>query len=355
MTPLRHWAVAAGLGAGAATVGWRAWTRSLAFETGEHGQLAVPTRDGWTLGLYHYPARGHRRPVPVVAGHGFAGSRLLFDLGPDASFARWLAAAGFETFLLDLRGRGTSWPTGGRGPMLQWSFDDFLHQDLPAAVEVARDASGAAEVFWLGTEMSGQLAYAAALEGVEGLRGAVTFGAPAITPPDAEVPGITAPPRSRRRGRVPFRAGARAAGPVLARARSSLLDSSFRPENTEAVVAARYLFHGVPDESTVLADQFADWIDHATMRSLDGRVIWSDRLDAVDLPLLVVVGAADRQRPPDAVETTFRALGSPDKSFVRAGVAEGFSVDYGHDDLVAGRSSRSEVWPVVADWMAARS
>ncbi len=48
-------------------------------------------------------------------------------------------------------------------------------------------------------------------------------------------------------------------------------------------------------------------------------------------------------------------LGSSDKAFVRAGVADGFSVDFGHDDLLAGIAAPAEVFPVVGDWLAARS
>jgi hypothetical protein len=48
---------------------------------------------------------------------------------------------------------------------------------------------------------------------------------------------------------------------------SKQLESSFRPENVDPIGPARYLYNGVPDEATRLADQFADWIEHNTMRS----------------------------------------------------------------------------------------
>ncbi|MCZ7530202.1 MAG: lysophospholipase [Acidimicrobiia bacterium] len=326
--------------------------RDLRFDTAEDERIVVETDDGWQLTLDRYAARGSAKPYPVVAGHGFAGSHLIWDLTPQTSLARFLADAGFDFYAVDLRGRGDSTPVGGSGADAQWSFDDIVQHDLPTAVAAACARSGSDEAFWVGLEMSGQALYAAAISETTGqLRGGITCGSPAITPPSAKVPGVTAPPRSRRDGRIPFRAGARAAGPLLALTRSRQLESSFRPANTDPIVPARYLYNGVPDESTVLADQFADWVAHGTMHSLDATTVWSDRLDEVTLPLLVMAGARDLQRPADAVRATFEQLGSADKTYIEAGTAAGFSVDHGHDDLVAGRASRAEIFPRISAWL----
>jgi hypothetical protein len=77
----------------------------------------------------------------------------------------------------------------------------------------------------------------------------------------------------------------------------------------------------------VLADQFADWIRDGVMCSVDGAVVWSDRLKEVRLPVLLVAAASDLQRPPDAVEATAASFGSDDVTFVRAGI-EGGSVTW---------------------------
>lgn len=90
------------------------------------------------------------------------------------------------------------------------------------------------------------------------------------------------------------------------------------------------------------------------MRSQAGDV-WSDRLAEFTLPVLLIAGAADLQRPPDAVRATYEALGSADKTFVRAGTTDGFPVDFGHDDLLAGRDAPTTIFPVIADWLEARS
>ena len=102
-------------------------------------------------------------------------------------------------------------------------------------------------------------------------------------------------------------------------------------------------------------DQFAGWIRDGVMSSRDGSVVDSERLAEVKLPLLIVAAAHDLQRPPESVRAAFEAFGSPDKTFLLAGVEDGFSLDFGHDDLLAGRAAPAEVFPRIADWLALRS
>jgi hypothetical protein len=174
-----------------------------------------------------------------------------------------------------------------------------------------------------------------------------------LTPSTAQVPGVTSAPKSRKGGRVPFRGGSRFAGPVLAYGGFKVIDNSFRKCNLVPLAVARYFRNGIPDEATDLVDQFGSWIRDGVMKSRDGAVIYSDRLSEVRLPLLVVAAEHDLQRPADAVKAAFDAFGSEDRTFLRPGLATGFSVDYGHDDLLAGLASPREIYPRISGWLAA--
>lgn len=313
------------------------------------------TLDGWNLGLRRYqPLESTGRP-PVVCSHGLAGTSLLFDLHPGPSLARHLAAAGFDTWLLDLRGRDVSWPDLGPDPRQQWDFDAFVELDIPAALDHVAEVTGSADAFFIGQEMSGQAAYAAiAARTTSRIRALVTLGAPAVTPPEARVPGVSAPPRIDIRGRVPYSVGARLAGPLLAHLAPAVLSDAFAPDTTEAAVAARYLRHGVPDEALALVEQFRDWFTDGSMRSGDG-VDYAKHLGEVTLPALLIAGAVDRQRPAAAVADTAAALGGDDVTFVNAGIAGGYRVDYGHDDVLAGRMAPVEIYPLIVGWLTDRS
>jgi len=330
------------------------FAQALEWSTGEDERHAAKTSDGWTISLYRYLPEGDPHPYPVVCGHGLAGSRFIFDPHEKYSMARALAARGFDTWLVDLRGRNDSWSAGRARERVQWCFDDFVFRDIPAAVDVVCDESGADGVFWIGTEMSGIALYAVAISGTAPkVLGGVTMGSPAVTPPTAEVPGVTTPYPQPDEGRYRF-SMVREIGPQLAAQQSEVLESSFRPSDTDWVVTARYFAHGVPDEAHDLVAQFKDWMDSGTMRSRDGSVDWSSRLREFDLPVLVMAGAADRQRPPEAARATFEALGSLDKEWLLAGTETGFPIDIGHDDLLAGLCSPDHVYPRIAEWLSAR-
>lgn len=328
---------------------------ALEWTTGEDERHVARTDDGWNLALFRYRAQGEAKPFPVVMGHGFAGSRYIFDAHPRYSMARALAARGYDVWLVDLRGRNDSWPDDGPDAALQWSFDDFVTYDIPAAVATACEVSGANEAWWIGTEVSGIALYAVVIAGTtRQVRGGVTLGSPAVTPSSAEVPGVTTPFPERGGTRYPF-SMVREIGPQLAAQQSEFLESSFRPADTDWVVTARYFRYGVSDEATELADQFDDWITHGVMRTRDASVVYSDRLAEFTAPILVMAGAADRQRPVDATRATYDALGSSDKTWIRAGTADGWPIDVGHDDLLAGLCSPDWVYPRIADWLDARS
>ncbi|HZJ26174.1 MAG TPA: alpha/beta fold hydrolase [Acidimicrobiia bacterium] len=326
---------------------------AVTWQTTEDERHRARTDDGWNIGLYHYRPDGAARGLPVLLGHGLAGSRYIFDAHEDYSMARALAARGLDVWLVDLRGRNASWPDGGPEPELQWTFDDFVFRDVPAVTDYVAAATGRDALHWVGTEMSGLALYATVISGsAPRLAGGVTMGSPAITPPEGEVPGVTTPFPQRSGTRYPF-SMVREVGPQLARDRSEVLDSSFLTTNTDWVVTARYFAHGVPDEATGIVDQFRDWMEHTTMRSVGHSVVWSDRLAEFDRPVLLIAGAADRQRPPAGVVSTHAALGSADRTLVVAGEASGWPIDVGHDDLLAGLTAPTHTFPLVADWLLA--
>ncbi|NRA32255.1 MAG: alpha/beta fold hydrolase [Polyangiaceae bacterium] len=347
---------AVGVGA-AAALAFRRWYRSFEWQTAHDEVHQARTGDGWNIGLYRYRPTGEKRhPYPLVCAHGMAGTRLIYDLHEHYSIARYLAAEGFDVWTIDWRGRMDSWPDGGPDRTSQWDFDDLVQQDFPAVVNRVLDVSGAPEAFWLGMEMSGQVLYAASIDRLaDKIRGAVTMGSPVLTPKTALVPGVTSAPKGRSGGRVPFRGGAAFAGPVLAYTKSRVLESSFRGCNVDPVVVSRYFRNGIPDEATDLVDQFAVWIREGVMRSRDGRRVYSCHLDEVKVPLLMLAAELDLQRPAEAVEAAFESMGSTDKTLIRCGRAQGFAVDYGHDDLLTGLASPSEVFPRIRDWLEERS
>src|SRR5690348_3349011 len=100
------------------------------------------TADGWRIAVTRYRPDNPNGARPVLVCHGIGSAHLGMDLTEKLSFVRALAAAGFDTWLVELRGRGLS-----AKPVLfgkysyDWSFDEYVEQDAPAAIELVLRAT----------------------------------------------------------------------------------------------------------------------------------------------------------------------------------------------------------------------
>jgi poly(3-hydroxyalkanoate) synthetase len=77
-------------------------------------------------------------------------------------------------------------------------------------------------------------------------------------------------------------------------------------------------------------------------------------LSEVRIPMLLLAGSKDLLAPPMAVARAKEHLGGPVK-FLVAGKSHGFAEDYGHADLVLGRRSPDEIFPLVEAFLASHA
>lgn len=82
---------------------------------------------------------------------------------------------------------------------------------------------------------------------------------------------------------------------------------------------------------------------------------WWTGLAAVDVPLLAVAGAGDRQDPPWACRKLFERFASAEREYLLLGREEGFVEDYGHIEMLVSKAAQREVWPLVERWLRQRS
>jgi predicted alpha/beta hydrolase len=124
-----------------------------------------------TLRLGVVRARGERRGA-VLCGHAMMTDARYFAVRRPDGFAAHLAARGLDVIAVDWRGHGASQPPragGGAGsPDGDWSFDDLVELDLPAALAATAAATGVAprELAVLGHSLGGLVALAALGTGV---------------------------------------------------------------------------------------------------------------------------------------------------------------------------------------------
>lgn len=308
-------------------------------------QYRVPTADGAAIALGRYrPRGGPPRPFSVVLCHGLATNRFGLDFDERWSLARHLARRGFETWVLELRGRGVA------GRPLDATFDEQAQHDVAAALATVRSTSNGGPVAWVGHSKGALVALAhLARNPAAPIRALVAMGAPLNLSPEpglSEFVALAGP--ALKLPYVPLRAMTKPfawwglppapLGPYLA-----------NPDNIDAAMARMAIAHVTADVSGGVARQFARWVRTGAFDADDG-FDYRLALKQVTVPTLLMAGAKDKLAPPHSVRAGVQQLGGPTQ-FKELSVREGFSADYGHGDLALGRNAPDEVYPLVADFL----
>jgi len=330
-------------GAAAAYAGLAAWA-SRRFRPDEPPRLhRVETADGWPLSVAEYPAESPRGTV--LLQHGLGGSALNFDLHPHGpSLARWLASRGWRVFCPNLRGRGPAGLPPGR--RRDWRFSDYVLHDVPAASAFVRAETGGS-FHWVGHSLGGILGLLhAAREG--GVRSLVTVGS-------ALHYGVGP---SAFRGLLPFRAILER----LPRLPMGLLHALWGPLAGAKLLTSPWHYRAANMTRRAILSYHAYGQTDVTIPELvelgttfDGEGIFCDALGKrlpelaarIETPWLAFAAGRDLQCPPATARWTFDRVQAPRKEWVLCSKDQGFTLDYGHFDLIGGIHSETEVFPKI--------
>jgi predicted alpha/beta hydrolase len=312
----------------------------------------VPTADRWGLALHRYRQPDPAAPAVILCA-GFGCNRHFIDYDDRTSLARYLASQGFDTWVVELRGRGKSQALRGCRRPNSWTFDDLARVDAPTVIRFVRHEIGHRRLCWVGHSMGGMVLYAHLGTADDDAlpAAAVTLASPVVFPRYASelvhrlgafLLRIPFPER------VPQRAVLGAMWHLVGW--TSQIEIGMNPENVDRALVGRVLRRSLCNVAREKLRQLQQWSQNGSFASFDGSVDYRRNLGRVRTPVLVVAGARDRLVPPDSARVAYELLASPRKRFVEVGRAEGFSADYGHLDLVLGLRVAGEVYPVIADW-----
>jgi len=321
------------------------WSWRLGLPPQEDELLRAPTRDGWDLALGRCRPRGPARAPPVLLVHGIAMNRQAFEFGVARyALAPYLARAGLDCFSLDHRGHGASRPRAG-APR-RWSLDTYLAEDIPAALDAIRAATGEDKVLWVGHSQGAVLGLAACSLYPDRIAGLVALAGPAHF--DVQ---------ERLRKLVLLRFGplggftrvlARMIAPFSGLWHPPVADLAMQIRNVERPVYRRLLANAIENLQPGVLEQFATFVREDSFRSMDGKVDYRAALETCRQPALFVAAERDGLAPPAVVQAAFRRWGGA-KDYVV------FERGYGHTDLLLGRSAPDVVYPVVRDFLVAHS
>ncbi len=314
----------------------------------------VDTDDGWSIHLQRYQPAADGDCAPVLFVHGMGANRYNFDLNPRHSLARAVAAAGFDSWVIELRGRGLSpVPEGVRA---DWNFEDFLQHDLRRAVAFIRGETGR-PIHWVGHSMGGMLGVAyAQVFGQADLGSLTLFATPLmfgrrqvmvrLWGTFAQVHRLLPTMDQEKWGRRML--------PLMSRS-SKALDFFMRylanPDNVDDETIPEIFGKLVTNEAPSIVLQFSDWVRAGEIRSADKAFSYTQGLTRVSLPCLFITGINDRMAPPTYTRRQIKRLGSDQVRLLVLSRKAGFSADYGHGDLMIGKRAPEEVYPVVIDWL----
>ncbi|MFI5395499.1 MAG: alpha/beta fold hydrolase [Candidatus Binatia bacterium] len=312
------------------------------------------TADGWDIALHRYAVPGTDLP-PVILCPGYACNRHFIDSDDRYSLARFLARRGFDSWVLELRGRGYSehvFGVGRRG----WTFDDLVRFDAPAAVAHVRGRSGGRRPVWIGHSMGGMIMYAAL--GQEPTLGEAVAGLVTLASPVAFQPVVSRAARllGEMLLSVPLpmhlpQAGVLVALWSIASRSPQAARIGMNPANIDHRAFGRALRRFMCNVSRGKLRQFTRWSLSGTFCSYDGGIDYRANLSRITTPALLIAGAADRLASPETVGFAYDRINSACKRYREFGGRQGDSADYGHVDLMFGRHAPEEVFPTIGAWI----
>ncbi len=271
------------------------------------------------LALTRLGAAGQaERGVPVILVHGSFSNRRFWYSPKAVGLGPYLARAGFDVWLAEMRGHGLS----PRNQSYRHNtVADYARYDLPAIARFVREQSGQAP-HWIGHSLGGTT-LAAALGGAhlsaELAASVAMFG--------------TQVSRVYWQLKLP---------PVEWSARLLL-------KRFEHVSGTRFK-RGPEDEPIGMALESLRW------HRLFGRFAapgenWWEGLAMVQVPMLAVSADGDEQDPPWACRKLLEQFSSTSRDYLQLGKAAGFSSDFGHVEMLVSKPAQVEVWPLVKAWL----
>jgi pimeloyl-ACP methyl ester carboxylesterase len=309
----------------------------------------APTRDGWGLALYRYRPAAGGSAEPVLLCHGLLSNRFNVDLDERHSLARHLRRAGFDAWVMELRGHGGSRRlAGNRDRPRDWSIDEYVRLDLPAAVDYVNRNTGGRGVHWVGHSLGGMILYAAcALDLAPAIRSAVLADAHADFRPLrgrralARLCALLAPAAPPAL-LVPFAL-------VLGRLSPSVLLARFGIRSRRALLDL--VANGVAGlGSARVADHLARVLDEGRFVSFDGRIDYEAGIGRIHFPVLQLA-AADRLSPEGVARSLVERAPAGLGEYLRLGRGEGYSEEYTHFTVLLGENAPREVFPRIADFL----
>jgi pimeloyl-ACP methyl ester carboxylesterase len=269
------------------------------------------------IGIYGQSSQGKQ---PIVLVHGSFTNRRFWISAQGVGLARYLVEAGFDVWLMEMRGHGLS-PRN-----LDYkdnSLEHYAVSDVPAINEFVIEKTGLKPV-WLGHSLGGVL---------------IATAIAAETLPEHQIAAIallgTQVVRRRWFLQIPLITS------------MGKLWFTLKPE-----LDGRKLKIGPENEPAGIAKEYLRWLGLlGRWRFNEGKASLLAKWQNMDVPMLAMAGKNDQSDPVEYCERFYDLCGSNNKVFKLLSKDEGFSRDFGHVDMIVSKAAAKEVWPELLNWL----
>lgn len=310
----------------------------------------VETQDGAKINLFRYKPEKKQTDQPILFVHGLMANHRNLAFNKQEGMAQYFNEKGYDCWAIDLRGRGKFVVNGQN-----WSFEEYLNQDIPATIEYILSETNCEKLHWIGHSMGGMLllAYAGITDAEKKIASGTTIGSPVTlkNPPILKKIATTflSLPETINAILDPFFkfvfAGIIYSIPwrvwflLILERKFSL--KAFRVVNNVIVTRVNYR---VPL-------QFLRWLGTGQWDSDDSTIDYRENLKNINLPVMSVIGRHD-ELCPDRETAGFSRIGSEEKKAIVASRKNGFKQNYDHVSLVFAGRARDDIFPNIEKWVS---
>jgi pimeloyl-ACP methyl ester carboxylesterase len=305
-----------------------------------------------------------------VLCHGL-GLNATFWTITDDHLPSQLTARGYEVYVFDIRGSGDNARVGReervnllmRQTFLRergersWTVDDLVNYDVPAILDYVKQDSGCDRVNWVGHSLGGMLVFPY-LEFSPNASRIANFVGMGSTIIQAETPQIDMLRANRALRALSLVASPGRMGRPLKYFHvpgMELIDRFYYSNaNVDRETISRFYGYTLEDTGPGALRQLDPYLQYGHMLSADQSIDYTAKLHDIKTPTLLIAGDGDIMSDVPSTELTLAGLGSPDKSLMRFGRANGYVADYGHCDLVWSRHAAKDIFPPLIDWLDKR-
>ncbi len=369
---------------------------------GKKETVYTTTPDGWKIALTHIsPAPGtkeHR--YPVILCHGFGYNANYWMLDAVADLPNYLSQQGYDVWVPSLRGSGKSskWmfklaevggeaaglafgknpkddPLGtlfgavkivqgiGKSELnnasadpkyMNWTYDDYVMQDVPTIIKAVKEKSGKDKVHWVGHSMGGNIVLCYLTQtpkANEDVASLFTAGSQLTMSKGTVMRRQFENFQAQRLLEVRGNAG------DLATMKEATKETNnkmfFNLDNADQVLVTRLNEIGLDTPSLGVLGQYMTLSDTGKYSSTDKKIDYTAGASNISVPAFFSAGGKDNFVNPDDVDFLIKHVSSSPKESKIYGHSQGFSVDFGHNDSFISSAASREIYPLVVGWLDA--